>query len=93
MFALLLALSAPLVLAQAVPTDSAHTLLAPPSSPPPSAVAPMPGGGTGYVIGNTRNSQVVVMPGGGTATVTPNGNGTSTVQRSDGRNGVVNTPK
>jgi len=88
-------LSPAIVLAQAVPTDSAHTLIAPPSSPSPGLGMPMvmPGGGAGYVIGNTRNSQVVVMPGGGTATVMPNGNGTSTIQRSDGRGGVVNTPK
>jgi hypothetical protein len=80
-------------LAQAPPTDSAHTLFTP-NAPDPGRAGQtyqLPQGGIGTSTGGTAKYQTLETPG-GSAVAVPNGGGTSNVIGSGGRAGTVTTP-
>jgi hypothetical protein len=87
--------SSPIRLAQATPTDSAHTLVTPNASNPGQAgqTVQLPGGGAGVTTGGTSNYQTVGTPGGGSAVMVPSGGGTSAVMGSGGQTGTTSTPR
>lgn len=100
LLALLLAFPGPmpggsgrLYLAQATPSDSAHTLFTP-NAPDPGRVGQvyqLPQG-AGVSTGGTANYQMLETPG-GNAVAVPNGGGTSSVIGPGGQTGTVNTPR
>jgi hypothetical protein len=83
-----------LLLVQATPHNSAHTLVSPPSAQGRVGQAvPLPQGGTGITTGSTPNYQTLTTPGGGSGIAVPNGAASSTITGTGGRSGTILTPK